>query len=293
MKELDARKWAPQVLELVRRHALDLRSQGYPWAEIARICGVHVNTVLKWSRRAKEEGVECAVRGYRRGRRVGTGRKLTLVQEVHLRSVIVGQKPAELDLGLALWNRHVVQRAIQRLYGIDMPIRTVGEYLRRWGFTPRRPLRQTLERNPALMQRWLDESYQRIAERAKRGGATICWGDETAVRNDWDLVRGGPPAPLPSDLTFPARHRGSITLVSAITNHGLVRFRCFDGALDAGRFLVFLGALTQDAGRKVFLIVDDRDVHRDQRVTDWVQAHASRIELFHLPPGDPERNANG
>jgi transposase len=51
-----------------------------------------------------------------------------------------------------------------------MPIRTVGEYLKRWGFTPQKPLKRAYEQRPAEVQRWLDERYPAIEVRAKREG---------------------------------------------------------------------------------------------------------------------------
>ena len=54
-----------------------------------------------------------------------------------------------------------------------MPIRTVGEYLKRWGFTPQKPLRRAYEQNPKSVKRWLDEQYPAISKRAKQEGAEI------------------------------------------------------------------------------------------------------------------------
>lgn len=42
---------------------------------------------------------------------------------------------------------------IERLFGVAMPIRTVGEYLLRWGYTPQRPFRRALEQRPAEVRR--------------------------------------------------------------------------------------------------------------------------------------------
>ena len=38
----------------------------------------------------------------------------------------------------ALWTRVAVRQLIQMRFGIEMPVRTVGEYLKRWGFTTQR-----------------------------------------------------------------------------------------------------------------------------------------------------------
>ena len=180
--------------------------------------------------------------------------------------------------------------AVKELFGIEMPIRTVGEYLRRWGFTPQRPVKRALEQNPDLFNAWYKETYPMIAARAKAEDAEIYWGDETAIRQDSHWVRGYSMAGVTPELRLPAGRHGSTSMISAITNQGLVRFSFFEGAIDADRFIVFLKDLIQDAQRKVFLVVDNLRVHRAKRVTEWVAQNAEKIELFYLPPYAPELN---
>ena len=48
----------------------------------------------------------------------------------------------------ALWTRQAVQDLIKQRIGIRLPIRTVGEYLRRWGFTPQKPVRKAYKQDP-------------------------------------------------------------------------------------------------------------------------------------------------
>ena len=80
---------------------------------------------------------------------------------------IIGSNPAQIQLEFALWSRGAVILAIRQLFGIDMPIRTVGEYLRRWGFTPQRPIKRALEQDPAWLKAWLEDEYPMIVARAK------------------------------------------------------------------------------------------------------------------------------
>ncbi|MBS0543333.1 MAG: winged helix-turn-helix domain-containing protein [Proteobacteria bacterium] len=105
---------------------------------------------------------------------------------------IIGSNPAQLQLEFALWNRRAVMLAIKQLFGIEMPIRTVGEYLRRWGFTPQRPVKRALEQDPARLKAWLQDEYPKIVTRAKAEEAEIYWGDETAIRQDSHGVRSYP-----------------------------------------------------------------------------------------------------
>lgn len=213
-----------------------------PWSISAgrRLFG----TVLKWARRAQTGTVDAVIKGGQRGRQHGSGRTLMLVQEAQLRLKVIGSNPAQLQLEFALWNRRAVMLAIKQLFGIEMPIRTVGEYLRRWGFTPQRPVKRALEQNPALLKSWLETEYPRIAARAKAEDAEIYWGDETAIRQDSNWVRGYSVAGLTPELRLPGARRGSTSMISAITNQGLVRFSFFEGAIDAERCIVFLEDLS-------------------------------------------------
>ena len=80
------------------------------------------------------------------------------------------------------------------------------------------------------------------------------------------------------------------SMISAVSNRGLLRFMFYEAALNADRFIAFLRRLIKDAGQKVFLIVDHLKVHHAGKVTTWAAGHAHEIELFYLPADAPEHN---
>src|SRR4028118_985806 len=45
-----------------------------------------------------------------------------------------------------------------------------------------------------------------------------------------------------------------------------------------------------DAGRKVFLVVDNLKVHKAGKVQTWVESHGHEVELFYLPSYAPDHN---
>ncbi len=85
------------------------------------------------------------------------------------------KRPEQLKLDFALWTRAAVMLLIERECGIRLPVRSVGEYLKRWAFTPQKPICRAYEKSPVAVQKWLDESYPEIAKRAKTEGAEIHW----------------------------------------------------------------------------------------------------------------------
>ena len=294
MNKLDGRSLSEESLEVLRRQAHRLRLEDKrTWAEIASIVGVHLSTMMSWSRRfdigSASHPLEVA--SAQRGRRFGEGRTLELVDEIGLRETIMSAPPSALGLAYALWSRRAVQEAVKVKFAIDMPIRTVGEYFRRWHFTPQRPAKHALEQRPEQVRQWLEVAYPAIVKRAKAEGAQVHWADETAVRQDTAWVRGYAPVGHTPVLEHAAkRPRPAITMISALTNQGLVRFGFHDGAINAERFVGFMADLVHDTPTKVFLVVDNLPVHRAGKVRQWVQDNKDRMELFYLPPYSPQMN---
>ena len=54
-------------------------------------------------------------------------------------------------------------------------MRGVGNYLKRWGFTPQKPIKKAYEQRPKAVQAWLDEQYPEIEKRVKSEEAEIHW----------------------------------------------------------------------------------------------------------------------
>lgn len=65
------------------------------------------------------------------GRRVRGGQ-----QEREAQRRIRDHVPGQLKMNYALWTRQAVGELIARCFGVHLAVRAVGEYLKRWGFTP-------------------------------------------------------------------------------------------------------------------------------------------------------------
>jgi len=284
----DGRHLTDETLAHLRKQAVHLHKQGKKILEIADITGVSRNTVGIWLTKYKAEGSK-AFKNKKRGRKYGEQRTLSPDQEREVQKLIQDKTPDQLKMAFALWSRKAIKELIYRLYSVKMPIRTVGDYLKRWGFTPQRPLKKAYEQNPAKVQTWLTEEYPTIANRARLEGAEIHWGDETGMKNNSNYSRGYAPAGQTPILRQNAK-RFSMSMISSVTNQGKVRFMCYDGAMNADIFINFLKRLSKDNNQKIFLIIDNLRVHHSKLVNAWLQDHKKKIELFYLPAYTPERN---
>lgn len=274
-------------LEL-RRQVLLLRSQGKTQLEIAQITGYRRPYVAKLLKdlAANPQMLQGMSRG---GRPVGSLRALSAKEERRAQTLICGKCPDQLSMPFALWTRSAIRELIRREFGIRLSIRGVGEYLARWGYTPQKAARRAYERDDAAVKDWLEIEYPKIRARAKREKAEICWGDETGVRSDESRHRGYAPRGRTPVVRIPARRR-SLSMIAAVTNQGKVRFMIYSGALSPPRLIVFMRRLIKDARSKVFLILDNLNVHKAKVVNAWLADHADRIEVFYLPPYSPELN---
>lgn len=197
--------------------------------------------------------------------------------------------PDQLKLPFALWTRHAVQRLIEAEYGVVLPLRTMGEYLKRWGYTPQRPAKRAYEQCPKAVGKWLNEVYPTIAARAKAEGAEIHWGDETGLRSDHQAGCSYAKAGRTPVAKVPAK-RVRVQLISTVTNRGTLRFMHYRGAMNSRLLIRFFKRLIADTEGKVFVILDNLRVHHSKAVKAWLAEHGDAIEVFYLPAYSPERN---
>lgn len=271
-----------------RRIAVAMVKVGHSRIQAAAIAGVNRRFVGEWVKAEKAAG-PAALESKKRGRRPGEQKALTHDEETKIRKLVADKCPDQLKLPFALWTREAVAVLIERKTTKRLSLKAVGRYLKSWGMTPQRPMRRATERNEAAVQQWLREDYPAIAERAKAESAEIQWADETGVSNQANYGRSYAPIGETPVIPRPAT-RFSQSMISSVTNRGLMRFMIYDGALNVEIFLVFLARLIKGRKRKLFLIVDNLRVHRAKAVSAWAAEHADVIELFYLPPYAPDTN---
>nr|WP_246167867.1 IS630 family transposase [Thermosulfurimonas marina] len=218
------------------------------------------------------------------------GGKLKGWQAALICNLIRDRCPDQMKLPFALWTREAVGQLIERKFGIKLSVWTVGRYLRRWGFTPQKPLKRAYEQNPKEVKAWLEEEYPRIKQKAREEGAEIYWGDETGIRSDHQAGRSWAPKGETPVVEVSGK-RFQFNMISAISNRGKMKFMIFGERFNAEIFIEFLRRLIRsNEKRKIFLIVDNHRVHHAKKVSKWVSRHKEEIEIFFLPKYSPELN---
>lgn len=286
----DARQLSDDVLKAFRLRALHGCEQGFTQAEVAKLLGVSHGTVSRWWHGYRSKGLD-GIPTNRTGRPIGTGRTLSEEQADYIQHLIDTKSPSKLKIASPVWSRRAIRDLIIKQFGISIPIRTVGEYLKRWGYTAKKPRRHASDQDPKEVKRWLAINYPELVCKAKSEGAVILWCDEVGIAADsfarYAYARKGHRA----TIEVPKPHI-RVNLISAISNTGLLRFMTYTEGMDAALFLVFLTRLIDAINAKIYLIADNLPAHQARKVQRWVAKHKNQIEIVPLPKYSPELNAD-
>lgn len=268
-----------------RVSACEALENGISADEVAKVLKVSRSSVFEWQKVYRAHGEEALRTKKTRGPRS----KLDDGQMSQLFRLITGSDPRQLSFGLALWTRGMIQELIFRQFGVRLSIISVGNVLAKLGMSPQRPLYRAYEQDPEKVAEWKEKTFPQIQARAKKEGAAIFFADEASVRTNYHAGTTWAPVGKTPVVAGSGRTR-SISMVSAVSPRGELHFQVYENGIRQEEFLDFCMMLVADAGRPVFLIVDNSQVHRAK----ILKAHAAQsngmLTLFFLPPYSPDLN---
>lgn len=289
MEKKDARSLTQEQQETLRFTAVRMVfEQGYTQRETGKALGVTRQEVNRWCRKYEKFGWD-SLKVAKRGRRPGEQAALKPDQCAPVVKLISDKMPDQLKLPFVLWTRAAVRDLVEERFGVTLSLVTIGNYLKRWGFTAQKPTRRAYAQEGAAVAAWREKVYPEIANRAKAEGAVIFWGDEGKVTNQVHAGRsyskkGQTPVVKECAKKLKLNH------ISAVTNRGEMRFMTYTARMTQKKYILFLARLIQSSDKKVFFIADNLSVHHGKIVRAWAEEHADEIELFFIPSYAPETN---
>lgn len=258
-----------------RTEVVRLRKTGLTYLQIGAQTGLSRTGVFDICKRYAATG-SASLRSAPASRTSGAARKLQLPQEALLRQLICSYTPDQLGMPYPLWTRSAVIRLIDSRLGLRLKVRTLGSYLTRWGFSPRKTDRQA--RDTASARRLLlREEYARVAARAVVEDTEVNWGDDAPLRGS-----AGAGECVGLGATDVDNQLG---LTSSVNSKGQMRWKIHVGVLTPSGLIEFLRRLVETSPKKVFLLLHDSPAQRALSVQVWLVEHVDEIEVFCQPAG--------
>jgi len=287
LEKIDLRKASHEELCLIYKQILRLKQAGCKETQIELMTGMsrcRVNEIWHDYQRSGK-----IPKPAKRGRKAESGMLLMPEQEREIQRILIDKTPNQLKMNFMLWTRAAVCELIKQRYDIELSLRVMSNYLKRWGMTCQRPTKRAYFQDNVKVEKFKKEAYPAIKARAETENVEIYWGDETGINNREHYQRGYAPKGKPPVMLVESK-RESVNMISAINNYGTVRFMLYETKMTQERFIEFMERLIADAKRKVFFIVDNLKVHHGKETAKWLAEHKDQIELFFIPPYSPELN---
>ena len=285
--KIDGRTLDHATLEQIRLMAIRRVREGEDPGVVIASYGFNRTTIYKWMSKAAGSGNGLRALSSTRG--TGRPRSLTAAQERQVFRWINGRDPRQYGLDFGLWTRAIVAQLIEKKFGIELGVTSVGSLLAKLQLTPQKPLQRAYQRDPEAIAMWQKQTYPVLARQAKREGAQILFWDESGFRADtvhgktWGL-RGQTP------IVHRPGQRQSISAASAVGPRGEFWFCTYAGGLTGELFVELLGKLMYRRKKPVRLILDGLPAHKTRLVREYVESTNGRLSLHFLPGYAPELN---
>ncbi len=260
----------------IRRRAVRAVWSGETMRAVAVEVGVSYSAVRQWMRRVRVGGLN-ALRSRPRGRKTGQGRILEAAKEDRLRWSVLQEKPRDLGLDAWVWDARTVRELFKAgEIGQRPPLRTVQEYLRRWGISVLRPREVLGLAGECGVWDWLRREFGWDLAKLPRSKRAVWWMWEFHVK----IVRPG----AATRLNMGGRQRGAkgaterggtVSVLAAVNHTGrLVFLRRGDGSGEGlVEFIECLGRATTP--RQFLLVVGAVRLRRRSVALNWIRGFAT------------------
>ena len=259
---IDLRKLKNDELLKLRRKIVRLKEAGRSGKEIESITRVRQNRISEIWRKYRlsgDDGIKPGVPGRKRGEKC----LLSEPMQNDIRRILTKKMPDDLGMPYSLWTRQIACDFIKREYDVRLPLRSMTNYLKKWGFVCRTPKKTEAYLKSKAFSRFIEDDFPDIVRRAKSENVGIYWYCETRV--------------------------GEMKMIAAATARGTARFTFARGRMTQEKFISLIRRLIRYADRKVFFIAEDKKAFRGEKVINWLKSNENRVEIFYHPSAFKKR----
>lgn len=265
-----------------RLRALYLKQQGWYQREIAAALGVSEESVSRWLARGRTSGPDALLTHPAPGRPA----KLSEAQK-RLIPELLWHGPGAYGFRGQVWTRARIAWVIEEEFGVRYPKGHVGRLLQELCWTPQVPIRRAIQRDEEAIERWRDEVWPQLRQRARRERRVLVFEDEAGFYLLPGVVRTYCPEGL-TPILQEKQSRDHLSVMGGLTPEGKIYTLARQESLNGLHCIEFLLHLWRVAGGRLLVIWDGSPIHRRAEVQDFVAACCGRVWVEPLPGYAPD-----
>jgi transposase len=276
--------------ELERRRLLAIRrlKEGRSAVEVAQFLEVHERTVRDWFcrfERGGESALACKPHP-------GPKSKLNAQQAQEVLNWLE-KSPLEFGFSTECWTAPRVARLVLERLGVRYHPRSLNRWLREHDVTPQKPRRQPRERDPAAIDRWMNEQWPLLSKKAAELGAHIAMIDEAGAMMAPLLRRSQARRGRTPVIKQRGRHRLKVSMQAAVVMNSLgqaqsLKFQTYPNSyVNSEKTALFLRKLLEEVPGELIVVWDRGNMHKGPAVRQ-VLAEFPRLQTEFLPAYAPD-----
>jgi len=151
---------SPAELQRRRERGIALLTEGYAPVEVAHMLGVDRRSVRRWNAAFRKTGNK----GIAAKPAPGRPAKLDEADKRRLEKVLLKGATAA-GYPTDLWTCPRVAQVIAEHFAVTYHVDHIGRLLRTLGWSPQKPQRRAVERDEAVVQRWVKTQWPRVKKK--------------------------------------------------------------------------------------------------------------------------------
>lgn len=267
-----------------RLRAVQLQQQGWFQRDIAAALGVAEETVSRWLARARAGGPEALLAHPAPGH----PSELSATQR-RLIPDFLWHGPEAYGLRGEVWTCARIAKVIEEEFGVAYHKGHVSRLLKELHWTPQVPIRRAIQRDENAIERWREEVWPQLRQRARRERRVLVFVDESGFYLLPGVVKTYSPEGLTPVIAEKAT-RDHLSVMGGMTPQGKVYTLARQESLNGLHSIEFLAHLLRVAGRRLLVIWDGSPIHRRAEVKEFVSGTGGKLWLEFLPGYAPDLN---
>jgi len=246
-----------------RRHAVSMRLAGATLSHTRQATGLSSPTIIA-AHKAYMRGGWAAVDTGKRGRPSRGHEQLSVDAEAAFHAALLNSTPqAQRVTTYYTWNQESALAWVRIHWKQDIPMRSCGRLLHRWGLAAPSALTQARDANTPILKQWLESDYRHIQARARLAGGRILWIDQRTLSDGQHQLY----AHTPRGQIFWQVHRQAPTSIE---------------------WQAFLEALIHDVPGKIFAVLANPYLASRDALGAWLSANSGQFQACYLPGSAPQ-----